>query len=63
MGIALAEWCTRDRSPISEPLDIIKFICKELWTEAFGKGVDNLRTNHRSGSWPYFQADRVVRVT
>ncbi|KAL6768709.1 Trafficking protein particle complex subunit 6B [Auxenochlorella protothecoides] len=47
VGIALAEWCTRDRSPISEPLDIIKFICKELWTEAFGKGVDNLRTNHR----------------
>jgi hypothetical protein len=30
-----------------EALDAMKFLCKEFWAEAFHKGVDNLRTNHR----------------
>jgi len=31
----------------SEPLDLIKFICKEFWEEVFRKKVDKLQTNHR----------------
>lgn len=30
-----------------ETLDVIKFICKDLWTVAFRKQIDNLKTNHR----------------
>ena len=30
-----------------EQLDVLKWVCKELWNEAFKKSVDNLRTNHR----------------
>lgn len=29
------------------PLDMIKFICKDLWTLVFRKQIDNLKTNHR----------------
>lgn len=29
------------------PLDMIKFICKDLWTLLFRKQIDNLKTNHR----------------
>lgn len=32
---------------ITEPLDIIKFICKELWEEIFKKKIDKLQTNHK----------------
>ncbi len=28
-----------------EVLDVIKFICKEMWTSMYGKQIDNLRTN------------------
>lgn len=28
-------------------LDMIKFICKDLWTLLFNKQIDNLKTNHR----------------
>lgn len=31
----------------SEQLDSIKFLCKEYWSSLFGKGIDNLKTNHR----------------
>lgn len=31
----------------SQPLDMIKFICKDLWTLVFRKQIDNLKTNHR----------------
>eukprot|EP01038_Epipyxis_sp_PR26KG_P004715 gene4715-6619_t len=31
----------------SEPLDLVKFICKEFWEEVFKKKVDKLQTNHR----------------
>lgn len=30
-----------------ETLDVIKFICKDLWTIVFRKQIDNLKTNHR----------------
>lgn len=29
------------------PLDMIKFICKDLWMLVFRKQIDNLKTNHR----------------
>jgi trafficking protein particle complex subunit 6 len=47
VGAALVERCLFDRPPLTEQLDIMKFICKEFWTEAFRKSIDNLRTNHR----------------
>lgn len=30
-----------------DTLDVIKFICKDLWTIVFRKQIDNLKTNHR----------------
>ena len=38
--------------PISAPseshiLDLVKFICKDVWIALYEKQVDNLRTNHR----------------
>jgi trafficking protein particle complex subunit 6 len=38
---------SRDRPRFTEPLDMIKFICKDLWSLFFRKQVDNLKTNHR----------------
>lgn len=31
----------------TEPLDIVKFVCKEFWEEVFKKKIDKLQTNHR----------------
>jgi len=28
-------------------LDIVKFVCKDVWIDVFGKQVDGLKTNHR----------------
>lgn len=28
-------------------LDVVKFICKEVWIEFYGKKIDRLQTNHR----------------
>ena len=47
VGRQLAERYTRERAPMVEPLEVMKFICKDFWAEVFHKGVDNLRTNHR----------------
>ena len=35
-------------------LDIVKFVCKELWIMLFGKPIDTLKTNHRD---TYFLSD------
>ncbi len=37
----------RDRGMFSDTLDVIKFICKDIWATFWDKQVDNLRTNHR----------------
>ncbi|KAF5334362.1 hypothetical protein D9758_017484 [Tetrapyrgos nigripes] len=37
----------RDRSLFTETLDVIKFVCKDLWAACWDRQVDNLRTNHR----------------
>lgn len=31
----------------TNPLEAIKFICKDLWILVFRKQIDNLKTNHR----------------
>ncbi|KAL1960005.1 hypothetical protein VTO42DRAFT_673 [Malbranchea cinnamomea] len=47
VGQGLAERFSRDRPRFSDHLDVIKFICKDLWTILYRKQVDNLKTNHR----------------
>ncbi|KAL8791436.1 MAG: hypothetical protein Q9213_000052 [Squamulea squamosa] len=38
---------SRDRPRFTDTLDMIKFLCKDLWTLVFRKQIDNLKTNHR----------------
>jgi trafficking protein particle complex subunit 6 len=47
VGQGLVERFSRDRPRFSDTLDVIKFLCKDLWTLLFRKQVDNLKTNHR----------------
>lgn len=47
VGFALVEKLAKDLPRLNSELDKMKFLCKEFWTAAFGKQVDNLRTNHQ----------------
>ncbi|KAI9796812.1 MAG: Trafficking protein particle complex subunit 33 [Piccolia ochrophora] len=57
VGQGLAERCvassdpplpfSSDRPRFTDTLDVIKFLCKDLWTLVFRKQIDNLKTNHR----------------
>eukprot|EP00741_Cyanophora_paradoxa_P025527 tig00000383_g24633.t1 len=47
VGYRLAERYSREKPRFADTLEIIKFLCKEFWTEAFKRQVDNLKTNHR----------------
>ncbi|OZJ05931.1 hypothetical protein BZG36_01208 [Bifiguratus adelaidae] len=47
VGQSLAEKFTQDRPRFVDTLDVVKFVCKDLWTVAFKKQVDNLKTNRR----------------
>ncbi|KAF5349446.1 hypothetical protein D9758_014615 [Tetrapyrgos nigripes] len=47
VGTNFAERLCRDRSLFTETLDVIKFVCKDLWAACWDRQVDNLRTNHR----------------
>ncbi|KAG0151367.1 hypothetical protein CROQUDRAFT_651185 [Cronartium quercuum f. sp. fusiforme G11] len=55
VGYVLAERLVKDKSRIPkisqssspDPLEVIKFICKDLWSAMYNKQADNLRTNHR----------------
>lgn len=47
VGGNFAERLCRDRPLFSDSLDVIKFVCKDLWVSCWDKQVDNLRTNHR----------------
>ena len=38
---------TKDRPRFTDTLDVVKFICKDLWSIMFKKQIDNLKTNHR----------------
>lgn len=50
---------TRDRGRFQDLLEVIKFICKDFWTEVFRKQIDNLRTNHKG---VYVLADNRFRL-
>ncbi|KAL4801731.1 transport protein particle component-domain-containing protein [Aspergillus unguis] len=47
VGQGLAERFSRDRPRFTDNLDVIKFVCKDLWMTLFKKQIDNLKTNHR----------------
>ncbi|CAI4233341.1 unnamed protein product [Auanema sp. JU1783] len=47
IGYVIAEKLAKDSGRLFSELEIVKFICKEFWCAAFGKQVDNLRTNHQ----------------
>ncbi|KAI9826802.1 MAG: Trafficking protein particle complex subunit 33 [Thelocarpon impressellum] len=47
VGQGLVERFTRERPRFTDTLDVIKFLCKDLWTLVFRKQIDNLKTNHR----------------
>jgi len=47
VGANFTERLCRDRPLFGDTLDIIKFICKDIWAACWDKQVDNLRTNHR----------------
>ena len=48
IGVRLAELHSIDKKRVVEPLDCVKFICKDFWSLLFKKNVDNLKTNHRA---------------
>ncbi|KAG5665661.1 hypothetical protein KAF25_009786 [Fusarium avenaceum] len=58
VGQGLVERFSRDRPRFNDTLDVIKFLCKDLWTLVFGKNIDNLKTNHRG---VYVLTDNVFR--
>ena len=41
------ERVSRDTPRFKNELDAVVFICKQFWTLAFNKQVDNLKTNHQ----------------
>ena len=45
--IFIARRFSRDRPRFTDTLDVIKFVCKDLWILVFRKQIDNLKTNHR----------------
>ncbi|TAQ89817.1 hypothetical protein B7494_g1854 [Chlorociboria aeruginascens] len=47
VGQGLVERFSRDRARFTDTLDVIKFLCKDLWMLVFRKQIDNLKTNHR----------------
>ena len=47
IGHSLAIRLSRDHARFLDTLDVIKFVCKDLWSTVFRKQVDNLKTNHR----------------
>ncbi|KAK4179634.1 putative trafficking protein particle complex subunit 6B [Triangularia setosa] len=47
VGQGLVERFAKDRGRFGDTLEVIKFVCKDLWGLVFRKQVDNLKTNHR----------------
>lgn len=41
-----------------EPLDVIKFVCKDFWIAIFKKQIDKLQTNHRVQHAAYLSCDQ-----
>jgi hypothetical protein len=59
VGHQLAERYTKDRPRFPDTLEIVKFLCKDLWTAVFRKQMDNLKTNHRG---VYVLTDHKFRI-
>lgn len=47
VGLGLSERFSKDRPRFTDSLDVIKFLCKDIWMVVFKKQIDNLKTNHR----------------
>ncbi|KAL8795987.1 MAG: hypothetical protein Q9195_001563 [Heterodermia aff. obscurata] len=47
VGQGIVERFSRDRPRFTDTLDMIKFLCKDVWQLIFRKQIDNLKTNHR----------------
>ena len=47
---------------MGDALEIIKFMCKELWLAVFKKQVDNLRTNHRVRTYRWVGSIKALLV-
>ncbi|KAG1562551.1 hypothetical protein G6F49_000816 [Rhizopus delemar] len=47
VGQRLIERFAKDKPRFIDTLDVVKFICKDLWLILFKKQIDNLKTNHR----------------
>ncbi|XP_055991498.1 trafficking protein particle complex subunit 6A isoform X1 [Sorex fumeus] len=47
VGQALGERLSREMLALREELDVLKFLCKDLWVALFQKQMDSLRTNHQ----------------
>ncbi|KAF9945934.1 Trafficking protein particle complex subunit 33 [Mortierella alpina] len=47
VGERLIEKISKDRMRFTDNLDVVKFVCKEVWMFLFKKQIDNLKTNHR----------------
>nr|XP_035947459.1 trafficking protein particle complex subunit 6A isoform X2 [Halichoerus grypus] len=47
VGQALGERLPQETLAFREELDILKFLCKDLWAAVFQKQMDSLRTNHQ----------------
>mmetsp|Transcript_9355 Transcript_9355/g.15254 ORF Transcript_9355/g.15254 Transcript_9355/m.15254 type:complete len:189 (+) Transcript_9355:374-940(+) len=47
IGYRFVERYVRNSPKFTSTLEVIKFLCKDLWGAAFGKHVDKLQTNHK----------------
>ncbi|XP_053460235.1 NTPase KAP family P-loop domain-containing protein 1 isoform X5 [Nycticebus coucang] len=47
VGQALGERLPQETLVLREELDVLKFLCKDLWVSVFQKQIDGLCTNHQ----------------
>ncbi|KAJ2867000.1 hypothetical protein GGH94_001167 [Coemansia aciculifera] len=47
IGRRLAERFAPPNRRLTDTLDIVKFVCKDIWMLMFNRQIDNLKTNHR----------------
>jgi trafficking protein particle complex subunit 6 len=57
VGLGIVDKFARDKPRFTDTLDVIKFLCKDLWLLVFKKQIDNLKTNHRVGDIPRIGLD------
>ncbi|KAJ1662639.1 hypothetical protein IW140_001058 [Coemansia sp. RSA 1813] len=47
VGRRLAERFAPLNRRLTDTLDVVKFVCKDVWVMLFNRQIDNLKTNHR----------------